>query len=145
MADTTQTYQTHRKMVPLFHFVTLPVLLGNILLMAYGVVQAPGLASVWGLLMGVALFLGALFARVFALAAQDRVIRLEERMRMKELLPADLKGRIPEFTREQIIGLRFASDAELPELATTVLRDNVQKRDAVKKMVKHWRADDHQL
>lgn len=145
MADTTQTYQTHRKNVPLFHFVTLPVLLGNILLMAYGVVQAPGLASVWGLLMGVALFLGALFARVFALAAQDRVIRLEERLRLRELLPQDLKARIPEFSREQLIGLRFASDAELPELAAAVLRDNVQKRDQVKKLVKHWRADDHQL
>ena len=145
MADTTQTYQTHRKNVPLFHFVTLPVVLGNILLMAYGVVQAPGLASVWALLMGVALFLGALFARVFALAAQDRVIRLEERLRLRELLPQDLKARIPEFSREQLIGLRFASDAELPELAAAVLRDNVQKRDQVKKLVKHWRADDHQL
>ena len=145
MADTTQTYQTHRKMVPLFHFVTLPVLLGNILLMAYHVVQAPGLASVWGLLMAVALFLGALFARVFALAAQDRVIRLEKRLRLRELLPPEMKARIPEFTREQLIGLRFASDAELPDLAAAVLRDNVQKRDQVKKLVKHWRADDHQL
>lgn len=145
MADTTQTYQTHRKTVPLFHFVTLPVLLGNILLMAYYVVQAPGLASVWGLLMGVALFLGALFARVFALAAQDRVIRLEERLRLRELLHDDLQTRIPEFTREQLIALRFASDAELPDLAAAVLRDNVQKRDQIKKLVKHWRADDHQL
>ena len=145
MANTTQTYKTHAKLVPLFHYVALPILLINILVSAYAVVRAPGLPSVWSLLMGVALFLGALFARVFALAAQDRVIRLEERMRMKELLPADLKGRIPEFTREQIIGLRFASDGELPELAATVLRDNIQKRDDVKKMVKNWRADDHQL
>ncbi len=145
MANTTQTYKTHAKLVPLFHYVALPILLINILVSAYSVVRAPGLPSVWSLLMGVALFFGALFARVFALAAQDRVIRLEERMRMKELLPADLKGRIPEFTREQIIGLRFASDGELPELAATVLRDNIQKRDDVKKMVKNWRADDHQL
>ncbi len=145
MANTTQTYKTHAKFVPLFHYVALPILLVNILVSAYYAVRAPGLPSVWSLLMGVALFLGALFARVFALAAQDRVIRLEERMRMKELLPADLKGRIPEFTREQIIGLRFASDGELPELAATVLRDNIQKRDDVKKMVKNWRADDHQL
>ncbi len=145
MADTVQTYKTHAKFVPLFHYVALPILLINILVSAYYVVRTPGLPSVWSLLMGVALFLGALFARVFALAAQDRVIRLEERMRMKELLPADLKGRIPEFTREQIIGLRFASDGELPELAATVLRDNIQKRDAIKKMVKHWRTDDHQL
>ncbi len=145
MADPTQTYQTHRKNVPLFHFVTLPVLLVNILLMAYGVVQAPGLPSVWGLLVAVALFLGALFGRVFALGAQDRVIRLEERLRLRELLPQEMKARIPEFTREQLIGLRFASDGELPDLAAAVLRDNVQKRDQVKKLVKTWRADDHQL
>ena len=145
MADAAQTYQTHRKTVPLFHFVVLPVLLGNVLLMAYGVVQAPGLATVWGLLMGVALFLGMLFARTFALAAQDRVIRLEERLRLRELLPPDLKTRIPEFSREQLIGLRFASDAEVPDLAAAVLRDNVQKRDQIKKLVRHWRADDHQL
>lgn len=145
MAAVTQTYKTHTKTVPLFHFVTLPILLVNVLIAAYYVVRAPGLPAIWGLLMGVALFLGALFARVFALAAQDRVIRLEERLRLRELLPQELHARIPEFTREQLIGLRFASDAELPALAATVLRDNIQKRDAVKKMVANWRPDDHQL
>ncbi len=145
MADTVQTYKTHAKLVPLFHYVALPILLVNVLIAAYGLVRAPGLPAIWGLLMGVALFLGALFARVFALAAQDRVIRLEERLRMHDLLPESLRGRIHEFSREQLIGLRFASDAELPELAATVLRDNLQKRDAIKKMVKHWRPDTHQL
>lgn len=145
MADTAQNYKTHRKFVPLFHYVALPVLMINVLVAAWGIVQGPGLPSVWAFLMSVALFLGALFARVFALAAQDRVIRLEERMRMRELFPEALRARIGEFSREQIIGLRFASDGELPELAATVLRDNIQKRDEVKKMVKHWRADDHQL
>jgi hypothetical protein len=145
MADTVQTYKTHAKFVPLFHYVALPILLVNVLIAAYGLVRAPGLPAIWGLLMGVALFLGALFARVFALAAQDRVIRLEERLRMHDLLPESLRGRIHEFSREQLIGLRFASDAELPDLAATVLRDNLQKRDAIKKMVKHWRPDTHQL
>jgi hypothetical protein len=145
MAATTQTYANHSKFVPLFHYVALPILLVNVLVAAYGMVRAPGLPAAWGLLMGVALFLGALFARVFALAAQDRVIRLEERMRMRELLPEPLRARIPEITREQIIGLRFASDEELPSLVAQVLQGNIQKRDDVKKMVKHWRADTHQL
>lgn len=145
MADTVQTYKTHAKIVPLFHYVALPILLVNILILAYYLVRAPGLPGLWALLMGVALFLGALFGRVFALAAQDRVIRLEERLRMRELLPAEMKAHIPEFTRDQVIGLRFASDAELPELAATVLRDNIQKRDDIKKLVKHWRPDHHQL
>lgn len=145
MAASTQTYATHTKIVPLFHYVALPVLLLNILMAAWGVVQGPGLSSVWGLAVAIALFLGALFGRVFALAAQDRVIRLEERLRMRELLPADLQSRIPEFTRDQIIALRFASDDELPALAARVLRENLQKRAEIKKLVTHWRADVHQL
>jgi hypothetical protein len=145
MADTTQTFATHRKFVPLFHYVTLPILLVNIGLALYGLVRSPGLPSVWGVALAVALFLGALFARVFALAAQDRVIRLEERLRMRELLPADLQPRIPEITREQLIGLRFASDGELAVLTARVLKDNIQKRDEVKKLVTQWRPDTHQL
>ncbi len=145
MANSTQTYKTHFKLVPMFHYVLLPILLTNLVAMLYHLWQSPDLSHAWAVVMAFAFLVTAFFARIFALAAQDRVIRLEERMRLRELLPADLKARIPEFTREQIIGLRFASDAELPELAATVLRDNLQKRDAIKKMVKHWRADDHQL
>lgn len=145
MANPTQTYQTHRKFVPLFHFVVLPILLVNFLAMIYHAWQDPDMYHLWAVAMGFAFLMAALFARVFALAAQDRVIRLEERLRLRELLPPEMKARIPEFTREQLIGLRFASDAELPDLAAAVLRDNVQKRDQVKKLVKHWRADDHQL
>lgn len=145
MADRAQTYATHRKFVPLFHYVLLPILLGNLLLALYYLVRAPGLPSVWAVAMGVALILSALFARVFALGAQDRVIRLEERMRMRELLPATLAPRVNEFTRDQLVALRFASDAELPELAAAVLTNDLRKRDDIKKMVKTWRADDHQL
>ena len=145
MASAPQTFETHRKFVPLYHYLTLPILIGNVLVAAYYVIRAPGLPSVWALLMGVALFLGALFARVFSLAAQDRVIRLEERLRLQQLLPEPLRARIPEFTRDQLIALRFASDAELPALAATVLQGNIRKRDDIKKMITSWRADDHQL
>jgi hypothetical protein len=138
----TQSYANHARTVPLFHFVVLPVLLINIVVTAYTLVRAPGLITGWGVLLAIALFLGALFGRVFALAAQNRLIRLEERLRMREVLPAELQGRIGEFTAEQLIALRFASDGELAELSTVVLRDNVQKRDAIKKLVKQWRADD---
>ncbi len=141
MADA-QNFKNHRKFVPAFHFVLMPVLLLNFLFMAYHVWQNPGMFTAWSALMAFALILVALFGCVFAMTAQDRVIRLEERLRMRELLPADLKARIPEFTKDQLIGLRFASDAELPELAATVLRDNIKNRDAIKKMVKNWRADD---
>ena len=91
----------------------LPILLVNVLATGYRVVQAPGMTTVWGLLTAIALFLAALFGRVFALAAQDRLIRLEERMRLRELLPAELRGRVNDFTAEQLIALRFASDGEV--------------------------------
>jgi len=142
MADSEQSYKNHAKLVPLFHYVLFPILLLNFLAMGYHFYQEPDIYHGWSVVMAFAFFLTALFARVFALKAQDRVIRLEERMRLHETLPPGLKARIPEFTAEQLIALRFASDAELPELAATVLRDNIAKRDPIKKLVKHWRADD---
>ncbi len=137
-----QSYRNHARTVPLFHFVVLPVLLVNVFVTAWLLVRAPGLATGWSVLLAVALFLGALFGRVFALTAQNRLIRLEERLRMREVLPAELRGRVGEFTPDQLIALRFASDGELAELATVVLRDNVQKRDDIKKLVRQWRADE---
>jgi hypothetical protein len=136
-----QTYKTHVKFVPLFHYVLLPILMLNLLATAFHLWREPSMSTAWSVVMALAFILIGLFARVFALRVQDRVIRLEERLRMRELLPPDLQGRIREFTLEQLIGLRFASDAELPALAATVLRDNVEKRDAIKRMVKDWRAD----
>ena len=142
MAAVAQTFRNHPKFVPLFHYVLLPILLLNFLATTYQLWREPSMFTAWSVVMAFAFIVTGLFARVFALKAQDRVIRLEERLRMRELLPPDLQGRIREFTPEQLIGLRFASDAELPALAATVLKDNVEKRAAVKKMVKNWRADD---
>ena len=142
MSASPQNYKNHVRFVPMFHYVLLPLLLVNFLAMAYGLWREPSLSAGWTLVVAFALIVTAFAARVFALKAQDRVIRLEERLRMRELLPQDLKARINDFSPEQLIGLRFAADAELPSLAATVLRDNVQKRDAIKKMVTQWRADD---
>ena len=141
MADVPQTYKNHAKLVPLFHYVLLPILLLNFLARAYDLWRSPGRSTGWNVVMAIAFMITALFARVFALKAQDRVIRLEERMRMREILPSDLQSRIRDFTPEQLIGLRFASDAELPALAAAVLRDKIENRNAIKKMVKDWRAD----
>lgn len=141
----TQTYANHQKFVPMFHYVMAPILGINLFVNLYGIYKAPGLASVWSFLVAFAILVAAFYARLFALAAQDRVIRLEERLRMRQLLPADLQARIPDVSRDQIIALRFASDEELPELTARVLRDNLTKRDDIKKLVKNWRADHHQL
>ena len=97
--------------------------------------------AILNVLVAVALIIVALFARVFALKAQDRVIRLEMRLRMRELLPEDLQSRINDFTATQMVGLRFASDVELPELARTVLDQNMTTATPIKKLVKDWQAD----
>jgi len=92
-------------------------------------------------LTAAALLMLMAYARLFALKAQDRVIRLEERMRLDKLLPADLKPRIEEFTSGQLVAMRFASDAELPALARKVLDGNIRSGKAIKQMVQTWRAD----
>lgn len=137
----TQNYSNHRRFVPAFHFVVLPILAVNLIYSIYRVFRAFSWENLLLLLVAVALAIVALCARLFALKAQDRVIRLEERLRMNELLPADLRPRIGELTPDQFIALRFASDAELPELARKVLTDKIAGRDTIKKMIKDWRGD----
>jgi len=137
-----QTFANHVKLVPTFHFFVLPVLTLNLVQSIYKLVHR---WFMWDALVGVltaaALVLLAFHARLFALRVQDRVIRLEERMRLERLLPDDLKSRIGEFQTGQLVALRFACDAELPTLARKVLNDKVTDRKAIKKMVQAWRAD----
>ena len=144
MAEQSQSFESHAKLVPAFHYFTLPVLLGNLLWQVYGAVVGFSVAAVGSVLVAAALMTAAVFARVFALGAQDRVIRLEERLRLGDLAP-DLKPRLDELTIEQVVGLRFASDAEAPALARKVLHEKLADRKAIKQMVQTWRPDDARL
>jgi hypothetical protein len=92
-------------------------------------------------LVAIALLVGFVSLRVMSLKVQDRVIRLEERLRYERLLPADLQPRIGEFTVGQLVSPRFASDAELPTLARKVLNEQMQERKAIKQLVKDWKPD----
>jgi hypothetical protein len=141
MPQPVQSYQNHVKLVPLFHYFTLPALGVYFIWSVVQLVRVPSVASAMGVLLALAIIMTALFARVFALRVQDRVIRLEMRLRLRELLPADLHGRIHDFTAGQLVALRFASDEELPGLAAQVLRDNVADKTAIKKMIRSWQAD----
>ena len=143
--QTLQTFKSHAKNVPLFHFVALPILLLNVIWSLVRAATDFSADTAIGIVVAFALLIVAFFARVFALGAQDRVIRLEERLRMQHLLPDDLKPRINDFTTNQIIALRFASDAELPDLARKVLDENIGERKAVKQLIKTWRADYQRL
>ncbi len=142
MAEPTpQTYRNHTRWVPGYHFLLMPILVLNLVWSLYRLVAGFSFETVVGLLLAFGLALGFLFARVFALAAQDRVIRLEERMRMQTLLPDDLKPRINEFTTSQLIALRFASDDELPDLARKVLDEKIVEQKPIKEAIKVWRPD----
>ena len=141
MAQPTQTYDNHTRWVPMYHFVLGPIFIVNFFLAAYRLITGLTLTNVFGVLLAVALLGAFLFLRVFALKAQDRVIRLEERMRMQLLLPDDLKGRINDFSTNQLIALRFASDGELPELARKVLDENIVDQKPIKQAIKSWRPD----
>ena len=136
-----QNFENHAKFVPPFHFVAIPILVINLGWSIYRVAHALSAGSVISLLVAVALVIVAFAARVFALTVQDRIIRLEMRLRLQQVLPADLKQRVPEFTVGQLVALRFASDAELPELARKVLQDKLTNRKIIKKMVRDWQSD----
>lgn len=136
-----QTYQTHRRYVPAFHFVTSGILLLNFIWSVVVIFRRFSPSAVMNALTAVALLLLFLYTRAFATTNQDRIIRMEMRLRLERLLPADLKGRIGEFTPQQLVGLRFASDAELPGLARQVLADKSLTGEQIKKLVKTWEGD----
>jgi hypothetical protein len=99
------------------------------------------ISGVISVVVAAALFVGIGTVRGMVLKVQDRVIRLEERLRFERVLPADLHPRIGEFTIDQLVALRFASNAELPELARKVLDEKLNDRKAIKQMIKTWRPD----
>jgi hypothetical protein len=142
MSDAPQSFENHAKIVPGYHgwataLLVLPTLY-FLFLFVRDFFSVERLATV---MFAFGVIIAVLYARLFPLGVQDRVIRLEERIRMERLLPDDLKGRIPEFTTAQLVGLRFASDAELPALARRVLDEGMTERKLIKQAVKDWRAD----
>ena len=137
-----QSAAHHGKYVLGFHFIVIPILVFNLGWNVYRLIH-DGLTfhGCLSVLVALAIPLGFLYLRLMSLTVQDRVIRLEERLRMERLLPADLKPRIGEFRTRQLIALRFASDAELPVLARKVLEEQLSDQKAIKQMVQNWRAD----
>lgn len=141
MSEPAQNYKNHAKIVPLFHFVAFPLLFANLVWAVWRATQMPSVDTIIAAATATALVLLFFFARIFALRVQDRVIRLEMRLRLRELLPIGLHPRIVDFTPEQLVALRFASDAELPDLAQVVLRDHITSKKVIKLMIKDWNAD----
>jgi hypothetical protein len=144
-----QTYRTHRKYVPLYHFVTSAILLLNLVWQVYrlfrGFPGQPLFDRILALLVAVALIIIFAYLRLFPLKVQDRLIRLEMQLRLVRLLPPELQPRLAELSPGQLIGLRFASDDELPELTRSVLEEGIRSREAIKQKIRRWQTDDMRL
>ena len=139
-----QTYSNHVRWYPLFHFVVMPLLLLNFLEHVVRIFTNSGEARIdqifWALL-GLTLILLALSARLQALKAQDRLIRLEERLRYRDVLPADLARRADALTLSQMIALRFAADDELAGLVERTLNGEFVRGRDIKMAIQSWRGD----
>ena len=140
-ANEQQKYENHRKFVPAYHYVTFPILAVNLVWSLYQLAVGFSMATVVTALVAMALISLCLHLRFFPITVQDRVIRLEEQLRLERLLPHDERRRIDDLTIDQLIGLRFASDVEVADLALAVLNEGLYDREAIKKRVTDWRPD----
>ena len=142
-----QAYKSHAAWDPRFHFVVMPIFLINLILaITYTIRQWPmhSRSHLWWIVMAFALFLFALTMRGWGAKNQDRIIRLEERLRMAALLPPGELAAAQSLTTRQLIALRFASDAELPALVHRTLTDKLEPKQ-IKAAITTWRADFHRI
>ncbi|MGO9317297.1 MAG: DUF6526 family protein [Terracidiphilus sp.] len=135
-----QNLKNHGRIDPLFHIVLLLVLLANLIVSVVYTVHHPCFYSAWLVVLSVALILLALKARQYPIKVQDRIIRLEERLRLQALAPAEWHSQIYRLTEDQLIGLRFADDDEVVELAKQALEHHLTRKQ-IKERIKDWRPD----
>ncbi len=139
-----QTYANHARLDPWYHFFLAPIALIIVIASIVHLVRHPHL---WGLLhvvLAFALFILVFKVRTYPLKVQDRVIRLEERLRLATLLPEPLRSRIGELDIRQLIALRFASDAEIPALVERTLNEKLTQKQ-IKQAIQNWRADNFRV
>ena len=140
MPDPQQSYADHARTDPVFHRFLVPVSALTIIVALVNAFRHPGFNSAWLVLVSIAAGVALFKMRLYALKVQDRVIRLEERLRLHQSLSEPLRSRVSDLTVGQLIALRFASDAELPSLAGRALNEKLSK-DELKKAVTSWRPD----
>ena len=141
MADRVpQTYGNHTRFDPLYHFFVLPVVMLSVIVTLVHCLNRRNWFSIWLVIFSIAIVVVTLKSRLYATKLQDRIIRMEERQRLRELLPETLRARIGELSEAQLVGLRFASDAEIPGLVEAAL-DRKLSASEIKKSIKVWRPD----
>jgi Family of unknown function (DUF6526) len=136
-----QNFQNHVRWYPLVHFVISPLLFLNLFWQIFRLYQEQSLDRAENLMLAVVLLMMSVAARLQALKAQDRVVRLEEKLRYKDILPPDLAVKTSGLRTGQMLALRFASDDELPELVRRTLNGEFKNNKEIKLAVKNWRGD----
>jgi len=138
--QTAQTYANHTRWDPAYHFFVVPVAGINVVVTIWNLIKSPSLAAGWFVILAIAAVVAVLKLRVYPLKAQDRIIRLEERLRLGQLLAGPLGSRIGDLTEGQLVGLRFASDGDVPALVEKALGSGMSQKE-IKQAVASWRAD----
>jgi hypothetical protein len=141
VAPQPQTFKNHARIVPMFHIGVFGIFLVNFVWALARLRGGITGEEVMTLLVSIGLLLLFFSTRTMVLTVQDRLIRLEMQLRLREVLPADLKAQIPALTVGHLIALRFASDAELPDLVRQVLAGRLRTRKDIKMRVKDWQGD----
>jgi hypothetical protein len=136
-----QNYASHRRFLPAYHFFVIPVLFANVIYSVVAAFRWPSKVWVWQVIVSIALLTFGFIARINALRVQDRLIRLEEQLRLQRLLPADMQNRIGELRPSQLIAMRFCHDDEVCDLARAILAGEVKTADEIKRRIKTWRPD----
>jgi len=135
-----QNLQNHARFDPLFHFFVIWVFLANVAVSLVYALLHLCFFSVWLVALAIAASIAVFKMRIYPLKVQDRVIRLEERLRLQALAPAEWHAQIYRLTEDQLVALRFAADDEVVELAKQALEHNLNRKQ-IKQRIKGWRAD----
>ena len=141
MPSEKQVYRNHTRWFPLYHFVASPITGLYALWAIWTAIRVPGITEIVHAIWAVGIAVCLLTARFMAVTVQNRVIRLEMRLRLREVLPAPLASRINELTVRQLIGLRFAGNAELPSLVARTLKGELADQKQIKQAVTDWQGD----
>jgi hypothetical protein len=136
-----QSFENHTQWTPAFHFIASPLAGVFLIWSIKRVISNPGADTAYMLIGALALFTGIFAGRLAALRVQDRLIRLEERLRLARVLPVDLHGRIEELRPRHLVALRFASDGEVTELVRSVLSAPDMQQKEIKRQIRAWRED----
>jgi Family of unknown function (DUF6526) len=137
----TQNLKNHARLDPLYHIVLALVLLLNLIYSVVHLVRHFGVSSAWFVVLSLAFIVFYIRVRTYPLKVQDRVIRLEERLRLQALAPAEWRSQIYRLSEDQLIALRFAGDDEVVGLAKQALDENLNRKQ-IKERIRNWRPDE---